>query len=204
MPTADNPFLGYGGGNGPTSVYTPGNLTTKGGLRNGLANQYGQNSILQSQTQGNRNSEYGTLMPQYKSLLNSGYSAQEKSGIEQGTLGAISGSYGDATDAASRRAARTNNSAGFDSFLGAAAHGKSRDMAQQELDNQKMFADESLRRKMMGLEGIAKLYGVDTSFLNSLGNQQLGVLANGQSVQAGRRGVLGNISAGEQLFGLGG
>jgi len=111
-------------------------------------------------------------MPGFQSLLNSGYSPQEKSGIEQGTLGAIQGAYGGATDAATRRMARTNNSAGFGSFLGEATRSKARDLAQQNLDNQKSFADETLRRKMMGLQGIAGLYGIDTSFLNSLNQGQ--------------------------------
>ena len=205
MPIGSNPFVGYtnGGMTGPLGrVYDPGNLTTKGGLRNGIGNQYGQNSLLEAQQQSQRGSEFGTLMPGYESLLNSGYSPQEKSGIEQGTLGAIQGSYGSATDAAARRMARTNNAAGYGSFLGASARAKGQDLAQQELNNQKLFADEALRRKMMGLQGIAQLYGVDTSFLNSLGQQQLGTLGVGQSVQSGRRGVLGNIGAGLNILGL--
>lgn len=186
--------------NDPFRAFNPGELTTKGGVNRGLWNQYGTNQALESQQNKQRGSEFGTLMPQYQSLLNSGYSPQEKSGIEQGTLGAIQGAYGGATDAASRRMARTNNSAGYGSFLGAAARSKSRDMAQQELDNQKLFADEALKRKMMGLQGIASLYGVDTSFLNSLGNQQLGVLGNSVSMAGKNRGVLGNISAGTSAF----
>lgn len=201
MSTWANPFTSPGG-TAPGGTYRPGDLTSKSGLKHGLAAQYGQNSQLQAQSEGQRGSEFGALMPGYQSLLNSGYSPQEKSGIEQGTLGGIQGSYGSATDAASRRMARTNNSAGYGSFLGAAARSKGRDIAQQELDNQKLFADESLRRKMLGLQGISQLYGVDTSFLNSLGNQQLGVLGVGQSVQSGRRGVLGNINAGLQTLGV--
>lgn len=191
-----NPFSAYTGGN----YYDPGNLTTKGGLKNATGQLFGENSLLQAGTNAQRGSEFGTLMPGYQSLLNSGYSPQEKSGIEQGTLGAIQGSYGSATDAAARRMARTNNSAGYGSFLGAAARSKGRDLAQQELDNQKLFADESLRRKLIGLEGIGKLYGLDTSFLDSLGSKQLGVLGVGQAVQSGRKGVLGNIQAAGNAF----
>lgn len=183
-------------------VYDPGKLTTKGGLGHGLANVYGVNQGLQQQQQGQRGSEFGTLMPQYESLLNSGYSDQEKSGIEQGTLGAIQGSYGSATDAAARRMARTNNAAGYGSFLGASARSKAQDLSQQELTNQKAFADEALRRKQIGLQGIASLYGVDTSFLNSLGQQQLGALGIGASVQSTRKGVLGDIGAGLSDIGL--
>lgn len=194
--TNPDPFSAYTGGN----FYDPGNLTTKGGLRNALGQTWASNSLLQAGTNKQRSSEFGTLMPGYQSLLNSGYSPQEKSGIEQGTLGAIQGSYGGATDAAARRMARTNNAAGYGSFLGAAARSKGRDLAQQELDNQRLFADESLRRKMMGLQGISNLYGIDSSFLNSLGQQQLGVLGIGQSVQSGRKGVLGNVQAGSNIL----
>lgn len=194
--TNPDPFSAYSGGN----FYDPGNLTTKGGLRNATGQLYAENSLLGAATNKQRGSEFGSLMPGYQSLLNSGYSPQEKSGIEQGTLGAIQGSYGSATDAAARRMARTNNSAGYSSFLGGAARSKGRDLAQQELDNQKLFADESLRRKMMGLQGISQLYGLDSSFLNSLGNQQLGVLGVGQAVQSSRRGVLGNVAAAGQAF----
>lgn len=205
MPIGSNPFVGYtnGGMTGPLGrIYDPGNLTTKGGLRNGIGNQYGQNSLLEAQQQAQRGSEFGTLMPGYQSLLNSGYSDQQKSGIQQGTLGAIQGSYGSANDAAARRLARTNNAAGYGSFLGASARAKGQDLAQQELNNQKSFADEALRRKMMGLQGIAQLYGVDTSFLNSLGQQQLGALGLGNSVQSRSRGVLNTIGEVGSIIGL--
>jgi hypothetical protein len=44
------------------------------------------------------------------------------------------------------------------------------------------------------------MYGVDTSFLNSLGSQQQGVLGIGNSIQSRSRGVLGNIAAGIGVF----
>jgi len=151
---------------------TFGNLGTRKGVQQGITSQSQNLGAQAGQTAGQRGSEFGSLMPGFQSLLNSGYSPQEKSGIEQGTLGAIQGAYGGATDAATRRMARTNNSAGFGSFLGEATRSKARDLAQQNLDNQKSFADETLRRKMMGLQGIAGLYGIDTSFLNSLNQGQ--------------------------------
>jgi hypothetical protein len=64
--------------------------------------------------------------------------------------------------------------------MGELARSKGRDFAQQELQNQKTFADEALRRKLVGLQGIAQLYGVDTSFLNSLNQLQNQLV--GQSV----------------------
>src|SRR5882757_77672 len=126
----------------------------------------------QGQSSKQRSSEYGTLMPQYSSLLNSGYSDAQKAAINQSTLGAINEGYGGAQDSATRRMARTNNSAGYGSMLDSLARGKTTALANQNLANQKDFADEQLRRKMMGLQGISQLYGVDTSFLNSLNQGQ--------------------------------
>lgn len=188
----------------PFYAMNPNDFTSKKGLKAGLRNQYGINTALEEQTGAQRGSEFGNLMPGYQSLLNSGYSPQEKSGIQQGTLGAIQGSYGSGVDAATRRMARTGNAAGYGSFLGAASRSKGRDLAQQELENQKLFADEALRRKMMGLEGIAKLYGVDTSFLNSLGQQQQGILGIGSGVESRRKGVLNTMQQAFQMAGIGG
>ncbi len=182
--------------------YNPGDLTSKKGIKQGLGNQYGTNQGLEAGQQQQRGSEYNTLMPQYQSLLNSGYSDQEKSAIQSGTTGAISSAYGQAGDAAGRNLASTGNSAGYGSALTSLARNKGKDVAQQENTNQVGFAQEAMRRKMAGLQGIAQLYGVDTSFLNSLGQQQLGVLGVGNSVQSRSRGVLGNIGAGLGLVGL--
>lgn len=175
--------------------YDPGNLTTKGGLKKGLSNQYGVNQGLEQQQQGQRGSEFGTLMPQLTGMLDSGYSDSEKSGIQQGTLGAIQGAAGAAKDQASRRMARTGNSAGYGSFLNASSRGEGQDLAQQELNNQKTFADEKQKRKLAGLQGIASLYGVDTGFLSALDNNQTATLGIGNSVESRRKGVLGNIGA---------
>lgn len=182
--------------------YNPGDLTSKGGLKHGLSDQFGVTQGLSQQQQGQRGSEFGSALPGYQSELNSGYSDAEKSAISQGTTGAISSSYSDAASAAGRRTAATNNSAGYGSLLGSLARNKAKDVATQEGQNQVAFAQEKQRRKEAGLAGIAQLYGVDTSFLNSLNGQQDQTLAVGQSVQSGRKGVLGNIGAGMSLFGL--
>src|SRR6266567_8089649 len=95
-----------------TSFPSPYTYNTGGGAerqRKNIGNRVNYVSGEETQQNKQRGSEFSTLMPQYKSLLNSGYSPQEKSGIEQGTLGAIQGAYGGAADAASRRMARTNN-----------------------------------------------------------------------------------------------
>lgn len=161
---------------------TFGDLSTRKGVQQGIASQATNLGTQAGGASRQRGSEYGALFPGYQSLLNSGYSPEEKSAINQSTLGAINSSYGAANDAAARRMARTGNSAGYGSFLGASARGRSRDLASQNLQNQKDFADEQLRRKMIGLQGIAQLYGVDTSFLNSLNAGQNQLVNTGASV----------------------
>lgn len=146
--------------------------SSRKGIDTSLGRQSGFLGSLASGAVGQRNVESSTLFPQYQSLLDSGYSDQEKSAISQGTTGEINSSYGAAGDAAARRMARTNNSAGYGSLLGSLARNKAKDLATQEGQNQVGFAQEKLRRKMAGLQGIAQLYGVDTSFLNSLNSQQ--------------------------------
>jgi hypothetical protein len=178
------------------------NATSGKGIQGALQRQSGN---LDTQTKGilgQRATETGSLIPGYQSLLNSGYSDQEKSAINQGTLGAINSSYGGAADAAGRRMARTGNSAGFGSFLGANTRGRASDLASQNLQNQKNFADETLRRKMMGLQGLQQLYGVDTSFLNSLNQGQGSLINSGISTYGIAKGhpgfldTLGNSFAG--------
>lgn len=188
----------------PYSVptFNPGDLTTKKGLRKGIGQQYGVNTGLEQQQQQQRGSEFGTLMPQLSSMLDSGYSDSEKSGIEQGTLGAIKGATGASRDMATRRMARTGNSAGYGSFLNASSRGEGQDLAQQELNNQKTFADEKQKRKLEGLQGIASLYGVDTGFLSALDNNQTATLGVGNSVESRRKGKLGDLGSALNIFGL--
>lgn len=183
-------------------TYNPGNLGTSGGQKRGLANQYGINTGLEQQQQGQRSGEYGSVMPGYQSLLDSGYSDQQKSAINQGTTGAISESYGDASAAAGRHAAATGSSAGYGSTLTSLARNKGKDVATQQGQNEANFANQAYTRKLAGLQGISSLYGVDTSFLNSLGGQQLGVLGVGNSNASRKRGVLGTIGETAGIVGL--
>jgi len=159
-----------------------GDLSTRKGIQSGISSLAGNLGSQQAGTAKQRGAEYGQLFPGFSSLISGGgYSDAEKSAINQNTLGAINASYGAAGDAAARRVARTNNAAGFSSLTSNLARSRSKDLASQNLQNQKDFADETLRRKMLGLQGLASLYGVDTSFLNSLNagqNQLAGIGAN--------------------------
>jgi hypothetical protein len=174
---------------------SPGNLTTRGGVGKGLGQQYGINQGLMGQQGTQRASEFGTAMPGYQSLLNSGYSPQEKSAIDQGTTGAISESYGDAASAAGRHAAATGSNAGFGSTLTSLARNKGKDVATQQGQNEVNFANQAYTRKLAGLQGISGLYGIDSSFLSNLGGQQNQLLGIGNSNNPQRKGVLGTIGA---------
>lgn len=185
---------------GGFALPSPGNLTTRGGVAKGLGQQYGINQGLMGTQNNLRGTESGAALGGYQSLLNSGYSDQEKSAINQGTTGAISESYGDAASAAGRHAAATGNSAGFGSTLTSLARNKGKDVATQQGQNEASFANQAYTRKLAGLQGISQLYGVDTSFLNSLGSQQNQLLGVGNSNNTPRKGVLGDIGAAGQAI----
>lgn len=184
-----------------SSLFMPlgGNLTTKAGLSGAIGNTYNQNQALEGSTQNSRLQESGSLFPQYESMLNSGYSPQEQSAISQQSVNGIKSSYDSARAAGANRLARTGNSAGYGSFMGSLAGQEGRDVGSQTQNNQIAFANEKQRRKEAGLQGIAGLYGIDTSFLSSLGNQQLGDLGVANSVQSRSRGVLGSLAGGVGL-----
>jgi hypothetical protein len=182
---------------------TFGNLGNRTGVQQGITSQSQNLGRQAGQAAGQRSSEYGALMPGFSSLLNSGYSDAEKSAINQSTLGAINANYGAANDAAARRMARTNNSAGFGSFLKSSSMNRWKDLASQNLQNQKDFADESLRRKMLGLQGIAGLYGIDTSFLNSLNADQNQLVSNATNLYGITKGHPGFLDSLSQSLGSG-
>lgn len=174
------------------------NSGSRKGVDKSLTQQSGFLSSLANPTNAQRTSESSTLMPQYKGMLDSGYSPEEKSAISQGSTGAISSSYADAGDAAARHMAVTKNAAGYGSLIGELARSKARDVSTQEGQNQVAFAQEKQRRKLAGLAGIAQLYGVDTSFLNSLNSQQnqlIGTGAGTYGVAKSHPGFLDSLSS---------
>lgn len=168
-----------------------------------IYNQYAGNTALQNTTQGQRTSESGSLIPGYQSLIDSGgYSPTEKASIEQGTIGGITGSYAGASDQAARQVARTGNSAGYGSLIGNLARSKARDVGQGELQVQSQFANEAYQRKLAGLQGLQQMYGVDTSFLSSLGNQQANLINLKSTINKRQRGVLGTVQGITGTIGL--
>lgn len=132
---------------------------------------------------GAMDSEYGSrdrtrnfLYPEFQSLVSDpGYSEGEKSGIMQESLGAAENTFGAYRDRAANRVARTGNSAGYGSLVSELGREEGRTKGSITRQNMVGFADEKFKRKMAGMEGLMRMYGIDTSFLNSLFGQATGI-----------------------------
>ncbi len=170
----------------------PGNLTTLKGLSTGIGNTYGSIAGQENQVNNQRQGEYGTLNSQYTSMANG--STQNDSDIAKSILPELSSSYDAARQQGAATAARTNNASGQTSFLDDLTRNQGATYADT-------FAKQKLQSKLAGLQGLQSLYGVDTSFLSQLGNQQNQVLGLGNSAESRRRGVLGTLGG---ILGIGG
>lgn len=122
------------------------------------------------------------LYPMLEEMARSeGYSAEEKNAILQEALGGVSGTYNSLRDRLSNRLARTRNAAGYGATMSELGRAEAREKSAAGRQAQISFADEKFRRQLAGAQGLSQLYGVDTSFLNSL-------LAQSTGLQAGREG----------------
>ena len=174
----------------------PGDLTKKKGLSNALGQQYAIKQMQIGDTEGKRANEYGHLYGDYTTMAQGG-TPSENSALEQSLLTPIAGQFNTARDMAAGHVARTGNSAGYSSLLGDLARSQGREAGQAGL----AVANEKYNRKLQGLEGIAQLYGIDTSFLNSLMGHQGQIVGMGNDVEARRKGILGTIGS---ALGIGG
>jgi predicted alpha/beta hydrolase len=147
-----------------------------------------QNQINQ-QLLGERQSLSGILLPQYRQLLNQGYTPQEQAAITGQSQGAINSAYDALRQNAANRLAQTNNSAGFGELLDDLGRGQAQQSASTAQQNQIQFAQQQQQNMLRGLQGIASLYGVDTGLLASgLGNvgqllsTRAGISSNGNAL----------------------
>lgn len=166
----------------------PGNLTKKKGLARGIGDTFHNIARAEMATDAQRQQEFAPVFGGYSDLANGG-TAADNNALEQSVLTPLGGAYDQARQQGAQHLARTRNSAGYGSFLGELARSQGRDYAQAGAG----IANEKFNRKMAGLEGIQRLYGIDTSFLASLGQQQQGNLGIGNSVESRRKGILGTI-----------
>ena len=136
--------------------------------------------------------------------------------------------YESAADQAAQRLARTRNPAGYGGLLGELTRGKSRSMADvarrteaglSEAESREQFRRmdwlerERLQRRYAGLEGLSRLYGIDTQLLaGQLGRGGIGLQAHAAGIEPGLMETLvspvvggaatgGAMYAGKKLFG---
>ncbi|HEY4816739.1 MAG TPA: hypothetical protein VIH67_04870 [Candidatus Acidoferrum sp.] len=121
--------------------------------------------------QGQNTAIQNYLVPQYQNLIqNPGYDPKTKAAITNAGEGAAAASFGSASDAIDRGAARTNNSAGVAAGQDALAMEKGRTMADVASKDQIQFADAARSDVRAGEAGLSGLYGVDQQLLaRSLG-----------------------------------
>lgn len=131
---------------------------------------------------GRRDEMSSFLTPQYRSMVEgSGYSPEEQSAITQESLGAVGNTFDAYRDRATNRVARTGNTAGYGSLLSEMAREEGRQKGSVTRQNMIGFADEKQQRKMAGLAGLAQMFGINTSFLDSLMGQRTSIFAGRES-----------------------
>lgn len=131
--------------------------------------QMGLLAEQQAAERARRDQLHSSLFPRFTELADSpGYSSEEQQDILGAALSGIGGGYGAAREDLANVSARTRNRAGYGSRVMELSREEGREKAQAGFGVRKEFADEKMRRRMLGLEGLANLYGIDTSFLSNL------------------------------------
>ncbi len=103
------------------------------------------------------------LIPTYTSMLNQGYTPQEKEAMTTSGIGAIGSTYGAATQMAANRAARTRNEAGVAAQEDVLARNKGTATGTEAANLQQQFAQQRLKNLYAGLSGLSNIFGQDIS-----------------------------------------
>jgi len=165
-----------------------------------LASQNAMNQQLYGQNQALQNA----AISGYQNLLaNPGYTPAQQAAISGQSMGALGSTFASLAASAANRVARTNNPAGYGGLLNALARAQGQQAAGLAQRNQLAFTNQARQDQLSGLEGLAGLFGVNTSLLGrTLGipGQLLGVNANiattpgfGQSILSALSNTLGRI-----------
>ena len=166
----------------------------------GDTSQVGRLGRLQVGAEADRGGTRSFLEPEYRALATSeGYSPEEQSAITQESLGSVGNTFDAYRDRATNRVARTGNTAGYGSLLSEMAREEGRAKGGVTRQNMLSFADEKQRRRFAGLQGLAEMYGIDTSFLTNLLAQSTalqGIRENKKFKVTDLLGPLSNIAAG--------
>ena len=157
-------------------------------------NQYNTASGTASKAGANADQIGSSLIPglEREAASPQGYTPEEMNNMlvagEQGAGGANSGIVGDA----SRRLARTRNSAGYSGALDAAARDKTQTLSQNALNVQNESANLGQEKQMNAQKQLQGLYGTDVS--ENLGAMGLGNEAINAEVNANKDNWFQNLN----------
>jgi hypothetical protein len=123
-------------------------------------------NALNQQFLGQQQQVGNLLTPQFQSILNNpGLSPADKAAITAQSQGSLASAFDSLQQAATNRAARTNNSAGFGELTDELARQKGIAAGNQAQQNQLAFSNTAFQRQMAALQGLSGLFGVDTNLL---------------------------------------
>src|SRR5260370_37173611 len=121
---------------------------------------------LNQQFLGQQQQVGNMLLPQYQSILNNpGLSPADKAAVTGQSQGALASAFDSLQQSSQNRLARTRNSAGFGELTDALARQKGIAQAGQAQQNHMTFTNAALQRQMAALQGLSRLFGVDTHLL---------------------------------------
>ena len=145
------------------------------------------------------------LLPQFEKILAApGYSPQQQAAMRGSALESLGGVFDTLEQALKNRVARSGNAAGFNETLEELGRERARRQTQAAREIEGGFADVGLQERDKALEGLGRIFGIDTGLLSSILGNRLGVLNLG--TQLASRGGTGLFSRalGGFLGGLGG
>ena len=176
----------YGGGGGYTGI----NYLDPAAI----AQQTQRYNRLLGTSEGNVGDAWGKTTGFYGGMLNSqGYSPEEKQAMAQTANAAADEKLAEAKNAAASHAALTGNDAGYQTGMNDAYSSAARDAGERMRENIIQFANEAERRKEIGGQGMANMYGTAQG-------AQLGLMGG-----ANQNFSLGaGTNYGNQNFGIGG
>jgi hypothetical protein len=138
-----------------------------------------------------REQERASLVPQFEGILSQpGYTPEQQAAIRGAALESLGGVFDTLQQTARSRVARTGNAAGFNEMLEELGREQARNVSRATREIEGSFADVALQERDKALEGLARLFGVDTGMLGSLLGSRLGVLNLGAQLAGKGGGVL--------------
>ena len=101
----------------------------------------------------------GKLTGAYESLMNMGYTPEQKAAMTTAGMGAVGSAFDTASQLVGNEAARTRNTAGSAAQETALARAKGETMGSTAAGLQGAFAEREQLNRQLGLSGLEQLYG---------------------------------------------